>query len=538
PPVVTPEPEKLYSLGDYVWSDEGSVPNVQDSSDKPLSGIKVILKGYDGQFIAETTTDANGHYQFDGLKNGTYIVNFITPTGWSPVVSNVGTESSDSDGPTDVIATIKDGNNMDIDQGYIKMVPPTDSGQPPVVTPEPPVVTPEPEKLYSLGDYVWSDEGSVPNVQDSSDKPLSGIKVILKGYDGQFIAETTTDANGHYQFDGLKNGTYIVNFITPTGWSPVVSNVGTESLDSDGPTDVIATIKDGNNMDIDQGYIKSVPPTDGGQPPVVTPPATDGGQPPVVTPPVPEDQQPPVKPAEPNSDKLYNLGDYVWLDNNHNSMQDSDEKGIEGVVVTLRDYAGNTIATTKTDANGHYIFTGLKNGTYIVNFNAPLGWSPVIANINPNDDTLDSDGPIDVIAHIQDQDNMTVDQGYWFQSGGGSSEVKPAPEVKPGTPEVTPPAPEVKPGTPEVTPPASEVKPGTPEVTPPPAPEVKPSKPEVNSAGNVTTPEKTQQQNQAVTLPDTGEADSDNAGIALLAALGGFALITSRKRRNDMNTSN
>jgi len=77
---------------------------------------------------------------------------------------------------------------------------------------------------------------------------------------------------------------------------------------------------------------------------------------------------------------LMSLGDTVWLDNGagstggadaNNGMQDGTEAGIAGVTVEL--YAqGATpgvdapIATTTTDANGDYLFTGLAPGDYSV----------------------------------------------------------------------------------------------------------------------------------------------------------------------------
>ncbi|WP_176744747.1 SdrD B-like domain-containing protein, partial [Staphylococcus sp. HMSC065C09] len=72
----------------------------------------------------------------------------------------------------------------------------------------------------------------------------------------------------------------------------------------------------------------------------------------------------------------YNLGDYVWEDTNKDGIQDSDEKGIAGVTVTLKDSDGNTIGTTTTDESGKYQFTDLENGTYEVSFTTPEGYTP------------------------------------------------------------------------------------------------------------------------------------------------------------------
>ena len=59
------------------------------------------------------------------------------------------------------------------------------------------------------------------------------------------------------------------------------------------------------------------------------------------------------------------IGDFVWWDINENGVQDGNEPGIRGVMLTLTDSAGVT-QTTTTDANGIYTFTNLAAGTYTV----------------------------------------------------------------------------------------------------------------------------------------------------------------------------
>lgn len=50
------------------------------------------------------------------------------------------------------------------------------------------------------------------------------------------------------------------------------------------------------------------------------------------------------------------IGDYVWIDNNNNGIQDADEPGVPNIMVVLYDSALNTIATRYTDSKGHYRF--------------------------------------------------------------------------------------------------------------------------------------------------------------------------------------
>jgi protocatechuate 3,4-dioxygenase beta subunit len=55
----------------------------------------------------------------------------------------------------------------------------------------------------------------------------------------------------------------------------------------------------------------------------------------------------------------YALGDYVWLDENSDGYQDAGEPGIPNVRVNLFATNGTFLATTLTDASGHYLFSGL-----------------------------------------------------------------------------------------------------------------------------------------------------------------------------------
>ncbi|MFP3490934.1 SdrD B-like domain-containing protein, partial [Staphylococcus sp. SIMBA_130] len=78
-------------------------------------------------------------------------------------------------------------------------------------------------------------------------------------------------------------------------------------------------------------------------------------------------------------------------DTNKDGIQDSDEKGIAGVTVTLKDDNGNVLKTTTTDESGKYQFTGVENGTYTVDVETPKDYKPTSVN-SGNDNEKDSDG--------------------------------------------------------------------------------------------------------------------------------------------------
>ena len=56
----------------------------------------------------------------------------------------------------------------------------------------------------------------------------------------------------------------------------------------------------------------------------------------------------------------------VYNDVNGNGSQDGNESGLQGWTVELLDGSGNLLASTTTDTNGAYQFTGLAAGTYTV----------------------------------------------------------------------------------------------------------------------------------------------------------------------------
>ncbi|HDB4785808.1 TPA: fibrinogen-binding adhesin SdrG C-terminal domain-containing protein, partial [Staphylococcus aureus] len=276
-----------YNLGDYVWEDTNK-NGIQDQDEKGISGVTVTLKDENGNVLKTVTTDADGKYKFTDLDNGNYKVEFTTPEGYTPTTVTSGSDiEKDSNGLT-TTGVINGADNMTLDSGFYK--------------------TPK----YNLGNYVWEDTNK-DGKQDSTEKGISGVTVTLKNENGEVLQTTKTDKDGKYQFTGLENGTYKVEFETPSGYTPTQVGSGTdEGIDSNG-TSTTGVIKDKDNDTIDSGFYK---PT-------------------------------------------YNLGDYVWEDTNKNGVQDKDEKGISGVTVTLKDENDKVLKTVTTDENGKYQFTDL-----------------------------------------------------------------------------------------------------------------------------------------------------------------------------------
>ncbi|HII0161348.1 TPA: SdrD B-like domain-containing protein, partial [Staphylococcus aureus] len=307
-----------YNLGNYVWEDTNK-DGKQDSTEKGISGVTVTLKNENGEVLQTTKTDKDGKYQFTGLENGTYKVEFETPAGYTPTQVGSGTDEGIDSNGTSTTGVIKDKDNDTIDSGFYK---PT----------------------YNLGDYVWEDTNK-NGVQDKDEKGISGVTVTLKDENDKVLQTVTTDENGKYQFTDLKNGTYKVEFETPSGYTPTSVTSGNDTeKDSNGLT-TTGVIKDADNMTLDSGFYKT---------------------------------------------PKYSLGDYVWYDSNKDGKQDSTEKGIKDVTVTLLNEKGEVIGTTKTDENGKYRFDNLDSGKYKVIFEKPAGLTQT--GTNTTEDDKDADG--------------------------------------------------------------------------------------------------------------------------------------------------
>ncbi|EPE9913346.1 SdrD B-like domain-containing protein [Staphylococcus pseudintermedius] len=392
---------------------------------------------------------------------------------------------------------------------------------------------------YRIGDFVWRDEDH-NGVQNDGEHGLEGVLVTLKTADGVVLNTTTSDANGHYQFTNVQKGKYIVEFTTPEGYEATSKHTTANTeKDSDGLIANIDVTQD--DMSIDAGFFPL------------------------------ENWNPQPK------DETYTIGDFVWRDEDHNGVQNDGEHGLEGVLVTLKTADSVVLNTTTSDANGHYQFTNVQKGKYIVEFTTPEGYEPTSKHTTANTEK-DSDG---LIANIDvTQDDMSIDAGFfplenWNpqpEPKNPDDKEKPAPE-QPDVPQPEPknpddrekPAPE-QPDVPQPEPknpddrekPAPEQpdvpqpEPKNPDDKEKPAPEqpdvpqpkpmlpgekVKPKPTHPGEAMQTTPQDKSTSQTDEV-LPKTGESSSQSSALifgGLLSLLGlGLLRRSSKQNRSSM----
>lgn len=225
----------------------------------------------------------------------------------------------------------------------------------------------------SIGNYVWIDLNNNGIQDDGINAGVNGITVNLLDADGNIIDSTVTtdDANGNpgYYYFEVEPGEYIVQVVLPgnaeftsiQNGNSISANVNTNNSDSN-----IANLGNGTTNIINVGVGQHIYTVDIG-----------------------------IAPAS--------LGNYVWVDQNANGIQDEgNASGINGVTVNLMDSNGVVIATTITSNNqngnpGYYNFNVLP-GNYFVEFVLPSGsiFSPVqnTGAISATSNTSNSDSNV------------------------------------------------------------------------------------------------------------------------------------------------
>ncbi len=172
---------------------------------------------------------------------------------------------------------------------------------------------------------------------DAGEPALAGWTIHLTGGPHAVNRSSLTDGNGRYTFANLEPGAYTVSEQQQTGWSQTYpAGAGTHAV----------TLVDRSLGDFDFG-----------------------------------------------NTKLACLGDFVWLDQNHNGIQDIGEPGVANVRVQLfillgGNWVSQGVQTTADD--GRYLFCDLMPGSYFVRFHPPTTYLFTLAD-QGGDDAKDSD---------------------------------------------------------------------------------------------------------------------------------------------------
>ncbi len=321
----------------------------KDVGEPTVANVTVKLMNSTGEVLATTMADANGDYSFEGLSNGNYT---IMVTDVNTVLNGFTNSADPDDGTTNEAAVVV--NNADVinqDFGYI------------------------PEGHTStdaiIGNFVFLDMNA--NGSHQADEPgLEGVIVsLIDNADNKVLATVETNENGQYFFGGLAAADYKVAIVTSSlsaGLVPSYDPDGSAPVDFESA--VVTLTAGASDLLQDFGVKANIASTINGT---------------------------------------------VWEDNDAEGDLDEASTGITGVTVILMDTFNNVIATTTTDAAGDYSFTGLPNGTYLIDVTDEAHilngyWHSTGAMPNANNNSQADTYKVTVIGGAVDD---TADFGYY-----------------------------------------------------------------------------------------------------------------------------
>lgn len=325
------------SLAGKVYHDRDD-DGIAEANEPGIAGVRVVLLNAAGEVVAEQVTSNNGNYRFENLRAGTYVVEERHPSEWvdgkdaagriGGVV--VGQALNPGDRIRDIL--LRWGDNG-VDYNFGEILTASIQGRVQLST--------------SDGDCFG---------ESGQHAPVVGAIVRLLNDQGVVIAETTTDANGEYSFEGLRPGTYTVVEQTPADYFDGGARAGTINGQPRGVVADSGTIRDiallSGHSAVNYDFCEHAP---------------------------------------------ANLAGNVFHDRDDDGRRETGEEGIANVLVILRDEAGNIVDQQFTDNAGRYRFTRLRAGNYSIVEQQPDGWidgkdragrvdgSPVGQATNPGD---------------------------------------------------------------------------------------------------------------------------------------------------------
>ncbi|WP_439624505.1 SdrD B-like domain-containing protein [Gemmata sp.] len=363
-----------------------------DPGETGIPGVTITLRNADGTVVGTAATDASGNYVFPNLAPGTYTVTETQPTIYGNPPA--GPFAPDARTVTITSAFVTEQNFGDTPAG--------------------------------ISGFVYQDPNN-DGVKQPSEAPIPGATVTLfNAATGAQVGTTTTGADGGYNFNNLPAGTYRVAETQPAGFTDgrdSVGSVGGTLVPTDTTTNIVLPAGvlgtnynfgelTGNRLSgtvyFDDNQDSVYQPAGGDRPlpgiPVTlrnaagavvgtTLTAADGSYSFANLPAgtytltetqpagygsseVPFNVRTVTMPATGSvtnqnfGDTLGSIAGRVYRDYNLNAVFDTasqnPDTGLAGVRVTLRNGAGVVVATTTTNANGMYRFTGLVPGRYTV----------------------------------------------------------------------------------------------------------------------------------------------------------------------------
>ena len=299
------------TLSGLVYHDQ-SDDGVRDVGEEAIAGTTIQLTDGTGRVVATTTTDAAGRYTFANLSPGHYQITETQPAGYLDGIDTVGSIRGRAVGRVGGQSVGQDSiTEITLRQGDLGTE--YNFGE---------------LKPASLFGRVHVDtDGDC--LYDDGEELLAGVVIRLLGAGGQEVGQTTTDSLGTYSFTDLPPGVYTVVEEQPAGLFDGSAHLGSAGGTVVGPNRMGQITLASGETAIEYDFC----------------------------------EQPPSE-----------ISGNVFADRDEDCRFDSDEPGLQGVLIELFDGDGKLVASTTTDAAGNYRFTGMRAGNYTLRETQPAGY--------------------------------------------------------------------------------------------------------------------------------------------------------------------
>jgi len=296
------------TVSGFVYVDANN-DGVKEQGENGLPGVQVTLAGTNDQGtpVSQTaTTDPSGFYQFSNLRPGTYSITESPPANYlqgKNAIGSLGGVLSNTQMSNIVLASGNQGTNYD----FAELT------------------------AAGLSGFVYMDAND-NGVKDAGENGIAGVQVTLTGTNdlGPVSQTVNTDANGAYQFNNLRPGTYAITETQPANYLQGTNSIGSQGgqVGNDQFTNlVLAQGTQGINNNFGE--------------------------------------------LAPGS-----LSGFVYVDTNNDGIKEAGEAGLAGVQITLTgtNDQGPVSQTATTNASGAYQFTNLRPGNYTLTETPPAGY--------------------------------------------------------------------------------------------------------------------------------------------------------------------
>lgn len=297
------------SIEGRIWND-ADYNGMEDEQEEGLRGVQVELLDAEGTPIQSMTTPRSGEFRFESLMPGAYSLRVTLSSGYVFTV-----------GGADSLVPRSDGTDAVLNLGELAMGSAIEG------------VTIGALEPASVGGTVWYDADNDGRRQSGDRGVATSVTLhVLSGADAGMIYETTADETGAYCFEGIMPGNVQLAFELEEGYAFSKQISGSKRVSCVPQTDALMARTDAfdvssgeNLLDMDAGVVG-----------------------------------------------VGVLEGVIWEDSTYDGLYGEQERGVPGVVVTLRDATG-ALRTATTDDSGAYAFDFVRTGEYTLEVSLPEG---------------------------------------------------------------------------------------------------------------------------------------------------------------------